>query len=138
MINSIKQAIADKLVELYPAANGYTIYDEDIPQNFKKPSFLISLANQDYHKRLSNKFDGVLSFDLAYFSKNAVSELKADCHNVQLMLLRAFDLIDTYWVLNKQAQIIDNVLHLTFDIRYSEIKAEPFTAMQTQDTNTSI
>lgn len=138
MINSVKQAITDKLAELYPATNDYIIYDEDIPQNFRKPSFLISLTNQDYRKRLSNKSVCLLSFDIAYFSKKGVTEIKNDCLSVQLNLLREVDLIGTYRILNKQAQIIDNVLHLTFDIRYSEIKAEPITAMQTQETNTSI
>ena len=133
MISSVKQAIVDKLLECYP---GYTIYDEDVTQNFKTRSFLITLIDQEYRKRLNNKFDSELSFDVAYFSDKETTEIKADCLEVQLNLFRAFDLISTYRVLNKQANITDNVLHFTFDIRYSEINDIEYDKMQQQQTNT--
>lgn len=133
MISSVKQAIVDKLLECY---QGYTIYDEDIPQNFKTPSFLITLIDQEYRKRINDKFDSVLSFDVAYFSGKENTEIKSDCFVVQLNLFRAFDLIDTFRVLNKQATITDNVLHFTFEIRYSEINDIQYDKMQQQQTNT--
>lgn len=135
MINSIKQAIVDKLLELYPE---YTIYDEDVPQNFKKQSFLISLTDQDYNKRISGKFKSLISFDVAYFSNKRVTEIKTDCLDTQINLFRNFDTIGSYRVLNKQATVTDNVLHFTFDINYSEIKQEVKIPMQTQQTNTNI
>ena len=134
MINSVRQAIVDKLLEVYP---GYTIYADDVPQNFKKQSFLFSLIDQDYNKRVSNKYKSLLSFNVAYFSK-LTTDIKADCQDKQLSLFREFDLIGTYRVLNKQSTIVDNVLHFTFDIKYSEMKVETGTPMQTQTTNTNI
>lgn len=134
MINSIRQAIVNKLQETYP---GYTIYDDDVPQNFKKQSFLITLIDQDYSKRLNSKYKSLLSFDIAYFSK-LKTDIKADCHEKQIELLREFDLLGTYKVKNKQATIVDNVLHVTFDINYSELKVETSVPMQTQQTNTNI
>ena len=65
MISEIKQAIAQKIHELYPSV---TIYDEDIPQNFKTPSFLVTVIEQSYGKRLTNKYNSTVSFDVAYFS----------------------------------------------------------------------
>lgn len=136
MINSIKQAIVNKLLELHP---DYTIYDEDVPQNFKKKSFLIALIDQDYNKRISDKYRSLLSFDIAYFSDKANTEIKNDCQTVQLGLLRNFDIVGTYRILNKQATITDNVLHVTFDVTYSEIKAETFEKMQEiEDLNTNL
>jgi hypothetical protein len=135
MINSIKQAIVNKLLELHP---GYKIYDEDVPQNFKKPSFLISLTDQDYNKSLNNKFKSLISFDVAYFSDKRITEIKEDCFDMQVSLFRGFDLIGRYRVLNKQATITDNVLHFTFDMNYSEIKEEISDKMQTQETNTNL
>lgn len=135
MINSIKQAIKNKLLELYPK---YTIYDEDVPQNFKKSSFLISLTDQDYNKRLNNKFKSLISFDVAYFSNKRITEIKEDCFDMQVSLFRGFDLIDNYRVLNKQSIITDNVLHFTFDINYSEIREDISDKMQTHETNTNI
>lgn len=132
MISEIKQAIADKLEELYP---GYTLYDEDIPQNFKKPSFLVTLVEQSYGKRLDNKFNGNVTLDVAYFSDKGKNEIKSDCQAVMVNLLRAFDLLDTFRARNLQANITDNVLHITFDVSYSELKIEWFAKMQKQTTN---
>lgn len=134
MISSIKQAIASRLLELYP---GRTIYDEDIPQNFDKPSFIIYLTDQNYSKRMNIKFKSLLSFDIAYFSA-ATLEIRNDCLDVQLKLFRGFDFIETCWTRNKRAATVDNVLHFTFDIETSEIKEELFTKMQQQQTNTNI
>ena len=135
MISEIKQAIVNKLLELYPT---YTIYDEDVPQNFKKPSFLVTVTEQSYSKRLANKYDSTVSFDVAYFSNKEKNEIKSDCQAVQVNLLRAFDLIGTFRIQNLQAITVDNVLHITFNVSYSELKTEKFVKMQKQTTNTNI
>ncbi len=136
MISEIKQAIAQKILELYPEA---TIYDEDIPQNFKTPSFLVTVIEQSYGKRLANKYNSAVSFDVAYFSDKGKNEVKSDCQAVQVDILRAFDFVGSFRIQNKQATIVDNVLHITFDVRYSEIKTgEEIPKMQDQATNTDI
>jgi hypothetical protein len=135
MISNIKQAIVNKLLELYP---DYTIYDEDIPQNFKTPSFLVTVIEQSYGKMLANKYNSTVSFDVAYFSDKGKNEVKSDCQAVQVDILRAFDFVGSFRIQNKQATIVDNVLHITFDVRYSELKIEEFAKMQTQATNTDI
>ena len=150
MINEIKQAIAQKILELYPTA---TIYDEDIPQNFKTPSFLVTVIEQSYSKRLDNKYNSTITFDVAYFSDKGKNEIKSDCQEVQVnllrafdlmggfraqSLLRAFDLMGTFRAQSLQATIVDNVLHITFDVSYSELKIEEFAKMQTQTTNTNL
>ena len=136
MISEIKQAIVNKLLEMYPT---YTIYDEDVPQNFKTPSFLLTLIEQNYGKRLDNKYNSTVSFDVAYFSNKGKNKIKSDCQAVQVNLLRAFDLVGGFRIRNLQATIVDNVLHITFDVRYSEIKTgEEIPKMQDQVTNTDI
>lgn len=118
MINNIKQCIVDNLLSIYPA----TIYDEDVPQNFKTPSFLITLTDHSYSKRINNKFNGEVSFDISFFSEKEICEIKNDCFRIQQELFRSFDLITKYRVLDKQATIVDNVLHFAFKVKYSEIK----------------
>jgi hypothetical protein len=135
MISSVKQAIVNKLLEIYPGA---TIYDEDVPQGFSKPSFLITLTDHDYGKRLNVIYKSRLSFDVAYLSDKSKAEINTDCQSVQLNLLRMFDLIGTFRVLNKKTITTDNVLHFTFDVNYSEIKTEIGVPMQTETTNTNI
>ncbi len=132
MISEIKQAIAQKILELYPEV---TVYDEDIHQNFKTPSFLVTVIEQSYGKRLADKYNSTVSFDVAYFSDKKKNEIKSDCQAVMVNLLRAFDLVATFRVRNLQANITDNVLHITFDVSYSEMKIEEFTKMQKQSTN---
>jgi len=136
MISEIKQAIAQKILELYPTA---TIYDEDIPQNFKTPSFLVTVIEQSYGKRLANKYSSTVSLDVAYFSNKEKNEVKSDCQAVQVNLLRAFDLVGTFRAQNLQATIVDNVLRITFDVRYSEIKTgKEIPKMEAHTTNTDI
>lgn len=134
MINDIIQAIADKLAGLYP---GTEIYDDDIQQNFDTPSFRIVLADQDYGKRISGN-SSTTTFDIAYFSDKGVQEIKGDCRIVQENLLRNFDLIGTFRATRKSARTVDNVLHLTFDVRYSEIDIPEKIFMQKQQTNTNL
>jgi len=137
MISEIKSAIVYKLKELYPLIiNRYT--DDNVPQNFKKPSFFVSVIDQEYDKRMNAKYKGLISFDVAYFSDKGVAEIKSDCLAKQEVLLREFDLVGTYRIKNKNARITDNVLHMTFDVNYSEMKVETGIPMQTQTTNTTI
>ncbi len=135
MIADIRRAIANKLKELYP---DYKRHVDDIPQNFKKPSFVIFSIDQDYSKRLAAKYRGRISFDIAYFSDKPIPEIKSDCLAVQEILLREFDTFGTFKAINKNARITDNVLHMTFDVNYSEMIFKPQVSMQTQTTNTNI
>ena len=127
MVNDIKQYIVNTLLQVYPKV---TIYDEDIPQNFKSPSFLITLTDHNYAKRIDDKFNGEVSFDISFFSSKEKTEIKNDCINVQQELFRNLDLIGSFRVGNKNAAIVDNVLHFTFKIKYSEIKNEEIYKIQ--------
>lgn len=135
MINDIKQCIVDNLLNIYP---DITIYDEDVPQNFKIPSFLITLTDHNYNKRINNKFDGEVSFDISFFSSKEKFDIKNDCLKTQQDLFRKFDLITKYRVLDKQATIIDNVLHFTFKIKYSESNNIEELKMVAAELNTNI
>lgn len=120
MITDMQSALAAQLKSLYPLS---TVYLDYVPQNFKTPSFLIEIIDQGYGKRLQGTFRGTCSFDLQYFSAVKLTDIagiEADCHAVQEVLLRELDLIGTFRALNKAAKTTDNVLHLTFDIKYCE------------------
>lgn len=113
-------------------------YYDDIPQNFKPPAFVLFLIEQGYEKRLDKKYRSTVSFDLAYFSDKDTAKVKSDCLEKQEALLRGFDLVGGFRVINKTARITDNVLHLIFDVKYSETIPNTGTKMQTQETNTTI
>ncbi len=134
MIQSIKEAIVNRLLELYPDC---TVYDEDMPLEFQKPSFLINVTSQNYVKLLQDKFKNQLTFDIFYYS-NATEEIKKDCLNTGLVLLTGFDRINNYRLRNKKAETIDKVLHFTFEIHYSVRKEEMSAKMQEQETKTNL
>ena len=136
MISDIKSAIVYKLKDNFPLITKR--YTDDIPQKFTTPAFVIFQIDQDYRKRLNSKNNGKISFDVSYFSDKAITEIKSDCQIVQESLLREFDLIGTFRAINKNATIVDNVLHFTFDVKYSEMRVEIGTSMQTQTTTTNI
>lgn len=139
MVNDIRSTIKAKLKELYPDdARKIRRHTDDIPQNFIKPAFVIFEIDQDYKKRLNTKYNSRISFDIAYFSDKPSYEVKSDCLEVQETLLRGFDYFGQFKALNKNARITDNVLHMTFDVNYSEMKVEPRIPMQQQQTNTNI
>lgn len=127
MVNDIKQYIVNTLVSIYYEI---TIYDEDIPQNFKTPCFLITLVDHKYDKRIDNKFNGEVSFDISFFSSKEKTEMKNDYIKVQQDLFRSFNLIGSYRPINKNATIVDNVLHFTFDVKYSEVENERINKIQ--------
>ena len=134
VIDATKNAITQKLKELYPNCQVYT---DNVPQNFKTPAFVIYVIEQEYNKRIDNKYNGRISFDVAYFSDKGKNEIKSDCLEVQETLLREFDEVGEFRILNKNARITDNVLHITFNVSYSELKIEEFAKMQGQTTNTN-
>lgn len=136
MINDIRQAIINKLIEVYPAITERWL--DQVPQNFTPPAFQLIVIGHSYTKRLNNKFNAVLSMDLAYFSDADNQNKISDCLVKQETLLKAFDFIGTYKVINKNAQITDNVLHITFDVPYSGYKPDTADLMQTQTTNTQL
>ncbi len=131
MISELKAAITSKLLEVFPT--GYTVYEEDLPETIVKPAFLIQITNQSYDKQTSSRYVSDISFDLSYFSDKA--GLRADCIQVQEKLLRAFDAVDTFRVIKRNAKITEQILHFTFDIRYSEILQEDQSLMQQQQIN---
>lgn len=136
MINEIRRAIINKLAELCPSVTRR--YLDDVPQNFKPAAFMLSVYEQDHNKRLNTKYKSIVSFDLAYFSDKGAADIKSDCIAMQEILLRGFDLVGTYRALNKQARITDNVLHLLFDIEYSEMISITDPLMQTKHTKTNL
>ncbi len=133
MINDIRQAVINKLIEVYPAITERWL--DTALQDFTPPAFQLNVTGHSYTKRLSNKYNAILSMELAYFSDADNQSKISDCLEKQETLLRALDFVGTYKVNNKNAQITDAVLHITFDVSYSEMKQDTAILMQTQTNN---
>jgi hypothetical protein len=135
MISDIQKAIDNALSTLYPA---YTLYNNYVPQKFKTPSFRVRVFEHAYSKQLADTYKGVTSFDVAFFSALDAANIEADCLSVQETLMRGLDLCSGFRILNKDAKITDNVLHITLDVKYSERLTIPEIPMQSLDTNSSL
>lgn len=131
----MKEVIKNSLINEF---NNFTVYDENLPENHESPSFVIMVTNQVYSKMLNNRYKNLISFDIAYYSNKDTTELKADCLEVQQALVRAFNIIGTYRVINKKSSITENVLHFTFDIASFVTKVEETIKMQEQQLQTDI
>lgn len=137
MISDIRTAILLKVQEAY-STSMFTYYKDNVPQDFVKPSFFIDIIDIKYNKRINNRYKGKASFDLAYFSDKAISDIKSDCLVVEETLLRLLDYAGTYKVINKDARITDNVLHISFDVNYSEMTTEEPTKIQSVTINMNL
>lgn len=134
MLDSIKDAIRNRLLELYP---DYTVYDEDLPGEYQKPSFLINVKSQNYTNLLQGMYKHQVFFDISYFS-NITETIKSDCLIAGQALLAGFEVLCNCRLKNKKAETLENVLHFTFEIQYSIRKEEAFTKMQKQELNTKL
>lgn len=128
MIDELRQAVVDEIRSLYPT--GYTIYEDDVPQHFKKPAFLLSVADHAYGKELGNVYKGAVLMDIAYFSAADAPNVETDCLGVQEALLREITQSGAFHALTPDAKITDKVLHITFTAKYRERADETDVPMQ--------
>ena len=119
MVAEIKQALVNKLNELYAA----TVYDEFIPQEFDEGSFFVTVVEHSYAKAIADKYISSVSFDLSYFPADK-NNLRNECLTIAETILREFDLLDGFRILLKTAQIVDEVLHIQFTVKYRESASE--------------
>ena len=99
------------------------IYREDIPQNFKTPSVLVTTVNTDVTRALAGRLRVSQSFDLSYFPESKHEPLK-EIEKVKQEMFRAFDVISaqnvSFYVKEKRFNTVDNVLHFYFLVDYKE------------------
>jgi hypothetical protein len=134
MQDSIREAIKNKLLELYP---DYSVYEEDLPGEYQKPSFFIQVKSQTYTSLLQGNYKNQMIIDISYFS-NVSETINGDCLRVSRGLFTGFDSIDHCRIRNRKAETIEKVLHFTFEIQYSVRKEEEFIKMQKQEVNTKL
>lgn len=130
----IQKVLKQRLTELFPKV---TIYEEDLPEAYQKPSFHLQTITRQISQGLSGREKHEYSFDISYYS-NIAGGIKKDCLEVGTVLLKDFYLGNGYTLRNKKAQTIENILHVTFEIRFTLQKEETAGKMQSQETNAVI
>ena len=131
--------------ELYQGVNAglklvkdCTVYREEVPQNFKKPSFLVMIYEQNPSRGINGRLKNEVNMDILYFPENkGKAELQEECWSVGQALAREFA-VPGFKIKNRNLKIEDYVLHFMFDVDYREYKDSPGVKMRTQTIDTNL
>lgn len=112
MTNDIVKGISRALYETF--GEDYTIYKEDVPQNFKEPCFVIIHLRGSSDMKSPNRYFRHNLFDVHYFPKdelNSRTEMRSVIESLFLSL-EYINVLDNLCRGTKMSyEIIDGVLH---------------------------
>lgn len=126
-INDIITAISIKLNQVF--GDEYKIYDDEIPQGFKTPAFLILFLNLENIRQISGRWRVNTLFNIQYFPKNGRAEasdmsLKVQQALKEITLLNGAVMLGT----NGNAEIVDGNAHnfINFNFYLQEVEVKTF------------
>ena len=114
MINKLYEAVAAGL----KAIKECSVYREDVPQKFKRSSFLVTIYDQDPSRGINGRLKNSVSMDVLYFPESR-TDLQEECWNIGQDLTREFA-PPGFKIKNRNLKIEDQVLHFMFDADYRE------------------
>lgn len=132
MINELYKAIAAGL----KSVKSFTVYREDVPENFSTPSFMVTLYDQNPSSGINGRLKNSVRVDILYFPENEV-DYQEECWTVGESLRREFQPAG-FKIKNRNMKITDKVLHFLFDVDYTEYRDESDVKMQSMSQNTEI
>lgn len=126
-INDIITAISIKLNQVF--GDEYKIYDDEIPQGFKTPAFLILFLNLENVRQLGNRWRINTLFNIQYFPKNGRTEasnmsLKVQQALKEITLLNGTVMLGT----NGNTEIVEGNAHnfINFNFYLQEVEVKTF------------
>ena len=137
MVESLYKAIAAECRSSVPELK--KIYRDNIPQNMEFPCILVEIVETTANRRLSKRQRIKQNFDVQYFPGDESENRRKECEKVKQKMLRYFDVISadgiSFYVRSKNASIVDDVLHLMFDVTYTEYEKKEVPKMEEMNTN---
>ena len=137
MVESLYKAIAAECRSSVPELK--KIYRDNIPQNMEFPCILVEITETTAKRRLSERQRIKQNFDVQYFPGDESENRRKECEKVKQKMLRRFDVVSadgiSFYVRNKNASIVDDVLHLLFDVTYTEYEKKEIPKMEEMNTN---
>lgn len=137
MVESLYKAIAAECRSSVPELK--KIYRDNIPQNMEFPCILVEITETTANRRLSERQRIKQNFDVQYFPGDESENRRKECEKVKQKMLRRFDVVSaagiSFYVRNKNASIVDDVLHLLFDVTYTEYEKKEIPKMEEMNTN---
>lgn len=139
MINALIEGIACKLNEGFPEI---AIYSEEVPQNFKTPSFYIKCLTHSDSLLLSGNKRKITSFDIMYFplersyskEKELNSVLSKLVENMRLIKAEGYK-IKAYDISTKK---VDGVLHYFVSYNFINLKNKDDVKMEILEQHGSV
>ena len=135
-INDIITAISIKLNQVF--GDEYKIYDDEIPQGFKTPAFLILFLSLEQIQQIGKRWRVNTLFNVQYFPRNGRSEasnmaLKVQQALKEITLLNGTVMLGT----NGNAEIVDGNAHnfINFNFYLQEVEAKEFMESLEQHSN---
>ena len=137
MVESLYKAIAAECRSSVPELKKF--YRDNIPQNMEFPCILVEITETTVNRRLSERQRIKQNFDVQYFPGDESENRRKECEKVKQKMLRRFDVVSadgiSFYVRNKNASIVDDVLHLLFDVTYTEYEKKEIPKMEEMNTN---
>ena len=137
MVDILYKAIAAECRSSVPELK--KIYRDNIPQNMEVPCILVEITETAANRRLAERQRIKQNFDVQYFPAEESENRRKECEKVKHEMLRRFDVISadgfSFYVRNKNASIVDDVLHLMFDVSYTEYEEKVIPKMEEMNTN---
>lgn len=132
MIENLYKSIAAGLKTVSPCK----VYVEDVPQNFTRPSFLVTFYDQNPSREINGKLKNTVRVDVSYFPES-VKEPFRECWLIGEDLSREFQ-VRGFKIRNRNIKIVDKVLHFMFDADYREYLPDGTPQMQDMSQKTDI
>lgn len=132
MINNLYQSILCGLKKIKDCK----VYREDVPQNFIKPCFMVTLYDQNPSRGINKRLKNTIRVDILYFPEDEVN-YQEECWDIGQDLTREFQM-QNFKIKNRNLKITDRVLHFLFDVDYREFRNDTTPSMQTLSQNTDM
>jgi len=129
MIEVLYQNITAGLKEIKPDP----VYQEELPQDFKQPSFLIVLQKQTFAKGINQRLRRTVEMDVSYYPKESADAAK-ECWSVGESLFREMN-VNNFKIKKRNLQIVDGILHFTFQVDFREYLESNMAEMQIMSQN---
>ncbi len=137
MVDILYKAIAAECRSSVPELK--KIYRDNIPQNMEFPCILVEITETMANRRLAERQRIKQNFDVQYFPGDEIENRRKECEKIKQEMLRRFDVISadgiSFYVRSKNASIVDDVLHLMFNVTYTEYEEKEIPKMEELNTN---
>ena len=133
MMTQLYESVAAGLKEI----TACEVFLEAAPQESVPPYFLVSINKQEAARGMNGRATNKISLDVMYFPENTEDgKAKQECWSMGHELGMNFS-VPGFPVRNRKSEIIDKVLHHTFEIALRTIPEAEETQMQqlTKTTN---